>query len=317
MRADWTHKGWLIFSLVILLFASGCFQSAGGALESTSVAQSAPTFTPTFTETPPPSPTEYPSLTPTDDESIIVLTRVVTETPSPTYTPSPGLAQNQGTEVAGFLQQDDIVAQTSTAIYLTQNAQFFPTATTEFVTDPLLQTATVMIRQATDAAALPMTLTAQAMFGITPTLQGFPTATLAPGQPTAIIPVGADCVHEVRATDRNLFRIGLYYGVTYQTIAQYNSLVNANLIYVGQRLVIPGCGTTGNRPPATSTATTTSVFPVTTIPGGGTGGSYIVQDGDTLYKLSQSWGVRVVDIAAVNGITNVNLIYIGQSLVIP
>lgn len=311
MRADWTHKGWLLLSFVILVFASGCFQSAGGALEATSVAQSAPTFTLTPSETPTPSPTPtlFPSLTPTEDGSIIILTREVTTTPSPT---------GQGTEVADLLLQD-IVAQTSTAIFLTQNAQFQPIQPTVQqlqVDDPLLLTATAIIQQSTQTAAAPLTQTAQAILGVTATLPVFPTSTLAFGQPTAVVPVGADCVHEVRATDRNLFRIGLTYGVTYQTLAQYNNLVNPNLIYVGQRLVIPGCGTTGNRPPATSTATQPGV-PVTTVPGGGTGGSYIVQDGDTLYSLSQQWGRRVMDIAAVNGISNVNLIYIGQTLVIP
>ncbi len=312
MRADWTHKGLLILSLLIVIAASGCFQSAGGALEATSVAQSAPTFTPTASETPSETPTPFPSLTPTEDQSIIVLTRVVTATATPT---APG-----GTEVADVALQD-IVAETSTAIFLTSNAQFQPlqAATTEVppVVDPLLLSATAIIRSSTETAAAPLTQTAQALLGITPTSAFFPTATTAGVTAPVVVPSGADCVHEVRATDRNLFRIGLNYGVTYQTLATYNNLVNPNLIYIGQRLVIPGCGTTGNVPPATSTATTTGGgVPVTPIPGGGAG-TYIVQDGDTLFGLSQQWGRRVMDIAAVNGITNVNLIYFGQTLVIP
>lgn len=311
MRADWTHKSLLVISLVLfVLTASGCFQSAGAALESTSIAQVAPTFTPTASDTPLPTPSPFPSLTPTDDQSIIVLTRIVTGTPDPNLLGS-------GTQVADVGALQDIVAQTSTAIYLTQNAQFvqpiLPTQPPE-VNDPLLLSATAVIRQSTETAAAPLTQTAQAIFGITPTFPLLPTNTFAIGQPTQVLPIGQDCVHEVRAADRNLFRIGLYYGVTYQTIATYNNLVNPNLIFVGQRLVIPGCGTTGNFPPATSVASSTVTFPVTSVPGGGT---YIVQDGDTLFRLSQLWGVRVMDIAAVNAITNVNLIYIGQTLVIP
>jgi len=302
----------LILSLLILVFASGCFQSAGGALEATSVAQSAPTFTPTMTETPLPTATPFPSLTPTEDQSIIVVTREVTV--------SPAFDGTQGTEVADVARQD-IVAETSTAIFLTSNAQFQPlqAATTEIppVIDPLLLSATAIIRNSTETASAPLTQTAQAVLGITPTAPFFPTSTIAGQIATAVVPTGADCVHEVRSTDRNLFRIGLNYGVTYQTLATYNNLVNPNLIYVGQRLVIPGCGTTGNRPPATSTATTTGGgVPVTSVPGGGAG-TYVVQDGDTLFGLSQLWGRRVMDIAAVNGIANVNLIYIGQTLVIP
>jgi LysM repeat protein len=43
---------------------------------------------------------------------------------------------------------------------------------------------------------------------------------------------------------------------------------------------------------------------------------YIVQRGDTLYRLSVRFGVPMATIAARNGITNFNLIYVGQRLVI-
>ena len=45
--------------------------------------------------------------------------------------------------------------------------------------------------------------------------------------------------------------------------------------------------------------------------------TYAVQSGDTLSALADEWGTTVDAIAAANGITNPNLLYIGQELRIP
>ena len=44
------------------------------------------------------------------------------------------------------------------------------------------------------------------------------------------------------------------------------------------------------------------------------GGAYVVQRGDTLSELALQWGTTVEYLAAVNGIANPDLIYIGQTL---
>ena len=48
-----------------------------------------------------------------------------------------------------------------------------------------------------------------------------------------------------------------------------------------------------------------------------TGETYTVQPGDTLSRISWVLGVNMVDLARINGISNVNLIYPGQVLKIP
>jgi LysM repeat protein len=43
----------------------------------------------------------------------------------------------------------------------------------------------------------------------------------------------------------------------------------------------------------------------------------VVQRGDTLYQLAVRYGTTVYAIANANNIANINLIFVGQGLVIP
>ncbi|TCI52885.1 LysM peptidoglycan-binding domain-containing protein [Exiguobacterium sp. SH1S21] len=45
--------------------------------------------------------------------------------------------------------------------------------------------------------------------------------------------------------------------------------------------------------------------------------TYTVKSGDTLYSIARTYGVTVAALAAANKITNYNLIYVGQNLIIP
>jgi LysM repeat protein len=114
-------------------------------------------------------------------------------------------------------------------------------------------------------------------------------------------------VHVVQAGE-NLYRISLRYNVTMQAIAAANGINNLNLIYVGQRLVIP---TGGTAPQPGPTATPNPGNP------GGTPSVYVVQRGDTLGRIAQRFATTAQAIASANGITNINLIYVGQRLNIP
>ena len=82
------------------------------------------------------------------------------------------------------------------------------------------------------------------------------------GQPAAIpvaratIPPGEDCVHEIRFGD-TLFQLSLAYGVSVDEMALASEIENPDVIAVGQKITIPGCGTTGFIPPPTSVPTAT------------------------------------------------------------
>lgn len=128
-------------------------------------------------------------------------------------------------------------------------------------------TATALIGQLTaDAEAIATTQAFEAGIGTTPTSP--PTLTQDPltaqeGVPTAIIdqPVvpGADCVHQIRRGE-TLFKLSLAYGVSVGDMANLSGITNPSLILIGQRVTIPGCGTTGFRPPATSVPVPTATI---------------------------------------------------------
>ncbi|MFO0596941.1 MAG: phage tail tip lysozyme [Myxococcaceae bacterium] len=75
---------------------------------------------------------------------------------------------------------------------------------------------------------------------------------------------------------------------------------NANLIFAGQALNIPGASDSFQPAPS------------------GTGGvRYTVRPGDTLSAIGARFGVSYMDIARANGISNPNFIRVGQQLTIP
>lgn len=113
----------------------------------------------------------------------------------------------------------------------------------------------------------------------------------------------ANTVIHVVQRGETLFRIALRYNTSVAALVAANGLSNPNLIYTGQRLIIPVSGGT---------------IPPTQPPGDpGSGGVYIVQPGDTLGRIAQRFGTSVGAIAAANGIVNINRIFVGQRLVIP
>jgi len=106
-----------------------------------------------------------------------------------------------------------------------------------------------------------------------------------------------------------LYAIGRRFGVSYLDIAHANNIINPSLIYVGQVLVIPGSVVTPTPGAPSPTPTPTPA------PGGAT--TYVVQRGDTVYRIALRFGTTIAAIRAANSLANVNLIYVGQVLIIP
>lgn len=93
-------------------------------------------------------------------------------------------------------------------------------------------------------------------------------------------------IHVVQQGE-NLYRIGLRYGCSIGEMTRANNIVNPNLIFIGQRLVVPLCGgqTTASVVTTTASTQTTSSATTTTLakenlcyPGGAWGDGRCVND---------------------------------------
>lgn len=123
----------------------------------------------------------------------------------------------------------------------------------------------------------------------------------------------------------SLYLIALRNNTSVQAIASLNGIVNPNLIYVGQRLTLPAgaaptspTATATTQPPASPVATAINIpqlpATATTVSEART---YRVRFGDNLYNIALRNRVTVRGLAQANNIRNLNLIYVGQLLVIP
>jgi len=110
-------------------------------------------------------------------------------------------------------------------------------------------------------------------------------------------PASAPIYYRVRWGD-TLTSIAWRYCTTPWAIARWNGIPDPNRIYAGQILVIyPGCYYYPPRPPCVIV--------------------HYVSYGETLLGIARMYGVSVWEIARLNGIFNLNLIYVGQRLLIP
>ncbi|MGL5351952.1 MAG: LysM peptidoglycan-binding domain-containing protein [Clostridium sp.] len=116
-----------------------------------------------------------------------------------------------------------------------------------------------------------------------------------PPDPNPIPPTGETIYYTVRPGD-TLSEIALNFNTTWQYLAQINNLSDPNMIFVGQVLLISnGSSPT---PPPTSNVT------------------YTVQAGDTLSEIASNYGTTWQYLAQINNISDPNLIFPGQVLLI-
>lgn len=105
------------------------------------------------------------------------------------------------------------------------------------------------------------------------------------------IPAGR--THNVQYGE-TLATIAATYGISVDALMQANGLTNPNLIYEGQVLNIPA-----SQPPPPGQQ------------------NYVVQPGDTLSTIAETFSISLAALMQANGLRNPNLIYAGQVLKIP
>jgi lysozyme len=90
------------------------------------------------------------------------------------------------------------------------------------------------------------------------------------------------------------------YGVSVAELQDLNGIADPNQISVGQELRIPGAASKGSETPTSSEQKT-----------------YVVQQGDTLFKIALRFGITLESLETANNITDPNKVYPGQVLKIP
>ena len=114
-----------------------------------------------------------------------------------------------------------------------------------------------------------------------------------PGE-VLLLPRGAENQTETSYTvvaGDTLWDIANRYGVTVAELVELNHLSNPNLIYPGEVLLLPGGENQAER-------------------------SYTVVAGDTLWQIANCYGVTVAQLVELNHLSNPNLIYPGETLMI-
>jgi peptidoglycan-N-acetylglucosamine deacetylase len=173
---------------------------------------------------------------------------------------------------------------------------------------PKPQSAQSITASPTPSEAIPTTVLGTVVAGATATSAATgPEPTLPPVEPTSTpipaapapaataAPSGSGTSHTVKSGEW-LFSIARQYGVSPYTLAQVNGIGAPYTIRPGQVLVIPSGGTA---------------------PVPGTGGTYTVQRGDTIYSIARKLGKTPSAIINANNLANANFIFPGQVLRIP
>lgn len=113
---------------------------------------------------------------------------------------------------------------------------------------------------------------------------------------------GGGLVHYVRLGE-SLYGIAAQYGVGVEAILAQNGLVNPDMIFVGQALVIP----------------TRGYGPSPVYPGQRYGciGSHTVQMGETLSSIAWTYGTTIEALLRLNNLANADFVYVGQQLCVP
>ncbi|MFT9005918.1 MAG: LysM peptidoglycan-binding domain-containing protein [Liquorilactobacillus hordei] len=100
---------------------------------------------------------------------------------------------------------------------------------------------------------------------------------------------GTGATYTVKSGD-TLSKIAANYNTTYAKLATLNNIKSPYIIYVGEKLKVSGSVTTSSK-----------VY-------------YTVKKSDTLSVISKNYGTTIASIKTLNGLKNVNYIYVSQSL---
>ncbi|MCB9453653.1 MAG: LysM peptidoglycan-binding domain-containing protein [Anaerolineaceae bacterium] len=118
---------------------------------------------------------------------------------------------------------------------------------------------------------------------------------------TGVSQAQENTVHIVQRGE-TLYRIALYYGTSYQALAEANNITDPTRIFAGQQLVIPSFD------PSPLVVDNPMVASTPII--------HTVSRGETLASIARQYGLTMEQLAQINTITDPNRIYAGQQLTV-
>lgn len=121
--------------------------------------------------------------------------------------------------------------------------------------------------------------------------------------------LGQDNVHVVQPGE-NLFRISLQYGVTMTELAQVNGITNTWQIFAGQQLIIPGIAPAVEQPAVSEPIAPQNEEPAQPAE------YHTIGRGENLASIARQYGLSAEALARLNNISNPDMIYAGQRLLI-
>jgi LysM repeat protein len=128
---------------------------------------------------------------------------------------------------------------------------------------------------------------------------------------TVAQPVGVESSTYLLRPGDNLTNIAKNHGTTIDALLAANSISNANRVYAGLTLVIPGTAV------AADAVAKAEPEPVADAPEGAEAATYVVKPGDSAILIARRFGVDVDLLLTANGVVNRNRVYVGQTLAIP
>lgn len=131
-------------------------------------------------------------------------------------------------------------------------------------------------------------------------------AALEVAAPVEVVSAAGPAQYHTVQRGENLAAIARQYGLEPEALAQLNSILNPNLIYAGQQLLVAG-----------STAAVPAAAPVEVAAAPAASSSYTVAPGDHLASIADRLGVSWMSIAQANNLSNADHIEVGQTLIIP
>ena len=144
-----------------------------------------------------------------------------------------------------------------------------------------------------------------------PTVAQAPVAEPTVAQPPAVAQAVEPSTYLVRPGD-NLTHIARDHSTTIDAILAANGISNANRVYAGLTLVIPG---TAGAPDDVQAVVEPEA--VADAPEGAVATTYLVKPGDSAILIARRFGVDVDELLTVNRVANRNRVYAGQTLTIP